>query len=107
MEETMRATSRRATRTLATAATVLVAVPLESALAGQARGSLQVTVQVVAACGGTVAADSVAVTDGCAPGSAPMAILSESATATTGDQSAPATATVEGTGELRYVTLIY
>jgi hypothetical protein len=103
----MRPNARRATRTLAaTATTILVAVPLDSASPGQARGSLQVTVQVVAACGGTTTGGQVVTTDGCAPGSAPMAILSEPASATS-DPAAPTAASVEDAGEVRYVTLIY
>ncbi len=92
----MRHDHRRATCTLATAATVLVAAPLEPVLAGQARGSLQVTVQVVAACGGSVTGGTAFVSEGCAPASAPLAIVSEGAAPADGDhRTTPPNTTLE------------
>ena len=80
-----------------------------AAPAGQARGTLSVTVQVVAACGGTVGAGGQATVLRVAPpGSAPLAVLTESApTPAPRMPSTPSSVAIEGTGELRYVTLIY
>ena len=104
----MRPKPRRAVGTIATAATVLIGSTVEPAPAGQVRGSLNVTVQVLAACGGTVGAGGQTTLAGdCAPGSAPLAVLTESASTPPADPTTPSTALIEGTGELRYVTLIY
>ena len=104
----MRDKPRRAVGTIATAATVLIGSTVEPAPAGQARGSMAVTVQVVAACGGAVGAGGQATTlQGCPSGNAPLAMLTESASTPPADPSMPSTTLIEGTGEVRYVTLIY
>ena len=101
----MRPRNWRTAGTIATAATVLIGSVGEPAPAAQVRGTLSVTVQVLAACGGSVdAGGEPEAAPGCPSGSAPMAILSESATTSTSPSSAT---TIEVEGELRYVTLIY
>jgi hypothetical protein len=107
-EETMRTRPGRAVGTIATAATVLVGSSVAPAPAGQTRGALNVTVEVVATCGGAVGSGGTAtVGEGCAPGSAPMAVATESAPSSPADPAEPSAATPEGSGELRYLTLIY
>ena len=76
--------------------------------ADQVRGTLSVTVQVVANCGGAVGANGAAtVTSGCAPGSAPLAVLTEFPSSPPADAKDPSSVAVEGSGELRYITLVY
>ena len=91
-----------AARTLAAAAVVAAATPPD-ATAGQVRTSLQVAVRVVAACGGSSAGGSASATAGCPASSAPLALVTESAPARTGG----ATPSVETSGNVRYLTLIY
>lgn len=99
---------RRLVGTIAIAATVFIGSSVESAPTGQARGTLSVRVQVFAACGGAVGTGGQATAPGgCAPGGAPLAVLTESAAATPKDAQSTFTARIEGPGELRYVTLIY
>ena len=104
----MRSKPRQAVGTIATAATVLIGSTAVPAPADQARGTLSVTVQVVASCGGTVATGgSATVTSGCAPDSAPLAVLTELPAPAPADATDPSSVAIEGTGELRYVTLVY
>ena len=104
----MRTRSGRTVGTIATAATVLVGSTVEPAPAGQTRGTLNVTVEVLAACGGAVGSGGAATfSEGCAPDSAPMSVVTESAADTPQGPADPTAATIEGSGELRYVTLIY
>lgn len=103
----MRPIDRLARRSLATAAVLLTAAPSDTARSGQVRSSLQVTVQVVAACGGTLAGGTVTPAAGCPAASAPMAVLSEAAAPSSAGLSAPTSASVESVGEVRYVTLLY
>ena len=103
----MRALDRLAGRSLATAAVLLTAAPSDTARSGQVRSSLQVTVQVVAACGGTLAGGTVTPSAGCPPSSAPMAVLSEVAAPSSLRLSAPTSASVESAGAVRYITLLY
>ena len=94
---------RGAACTLAAAAAVVAAATPPNATAGQVRTSLQVTVRVVAACGGSSAGGTATPTAACPAASAPLALVTESAPVRTGG----ATPSVETSGEVRYLTLIY
>jgi hypothetical protein len=101
----MRPRNRRTAGTLATAATALLGSVAEPAPAAQVRGSLSVTVQVLAACGGAVGiGGQPQVSAGCPPASAPVAILLEGPVPPVAPEPAAA---IEGVGGIRYVTLIY
>jgi hypothetical protein len=67
-EETMRQNLKRATGAVATAANLLALSAADPVAAGQTRGSLSVTVRVVAACGGSVGTGGTTQqSEGCAP----------------------------------------
>jgi hypothetical protein len=101
-----RGNRQRSIGTIATAATVLIGSNVDPAPAGQAQGTLGVTVRVIAACGGAVGA--VSGTESCAPDSAPLAVTTEvGPTRAEPAADGAAGASLEGAGELRYVTLIY
>jgi hypothetical protein len=93
---------------IATAGTMLLlAADQTSEAAGQSRASLTVVVRVVAACGGSTGSASVPAGAGpCPAGSAPLAILTETARLPGQEASAP-TASIEELGDVRYLTLIY
>lgn len=75
--------------------------------AGQARGSLAVTVRVVAACGASLGQSGTVVTGGCPSGAAAMAVARETGPAASGSASGGATAGVETANGVEYVTLFY
>jgi hypothetical protein len=100
----MRHDRKLAVGTIATAA-VLIGSSTEGPHAGQVRGSLAVTVQVIAACGGSLSQSGPLTPSGCARASAPLSVTSESAPATSGADGA--SARVESDSGVRYVTLIY
>ena len=86
-------------------AALLAVVDSAGAAAGQARGSLAVTVRVVAQCGASLAAGGAAAANPtCPAASRPLAILTESEPQPATSEPVPV---VEGTGATRYVTLIY
>ena len=100
----MRHKRKLAVGTIATAA-VLIGSSSDGPHAGQARGSLAVTVQVITACGGSLSQSGTVTQSECARGSTPLAVASESAPATSRDDGA--LAQVEPGSDVRYVTLIY
>jgi hypothetical protein len=104
-----RGNRQRSIGTIATAATVLIGSNVDPAPAGQAQGTLGVTVRVIAACGGAVGSGgAVSGTESCAPDSAPLAVTTEvGPTRAEPAADGAAGASLEGAGELRYVTLIY
>jgi hypothetical protein len=103
----MRQNLKRATGAVATAANLLALSAADPVAAGQTRGSLSVTVRVVAACGGSVGTGGTTQqSEGCAPGSAPIAVVSEAGPPPVASTT-QASAEVEGSGEIRYLTLIY
>lgn len=75
--------------------------------AGQARGSLAVTVRVVAACGASVGQSGTVTTGDCAPGAAALAAARETASAGGGGGAEGATAAIETGDGVEYVTLFY
>lgn len=86
-------------------AALLVAVDSAGAAAGQARGSLAVTVRVVAQCGASVGAGGTAAPNAtCPAASRPLAVVTESDPP---QVTAEPVRVVEGAGSTRYVTLIY
>ena len=90
---------------IAGAAALLAVVETAGAAAGQARGSLAVTVRVVAQCGASLGAGGAAASNAtCPAASRPLAILTESEPPPATSEPVPV---VEGTGATRYVTLIY
>ena len=79
--------------------------PGDAPQAGQARGSLAVTVRVVAACGASVGQSGTVTAGACAPGAAALATARESASA--GADAESATAGIETGDGVEYVTLFY
>ena len=79
----------------------------DSPQAGQARGSLAVTVRVVVACGASVGQSGTVTAGACAPGAAALATARESASADTGGAAGGTTAAIETGDGVEYVTLFY
>ena len=101
----MRHDRKLAVGTLATAAVLLGSG--DAPQAGQARGSLAVTVRVVAACGASVGPSGTVTAGACAPGAAALATARESASAGAGGDAGSATAGIETGDGVEYVTLFY
>jgi hypothetical protein len=101
----MRHDRKLAVGTIATAAVLLGGVS-DAPQAGQARGSLGVTVKVIAACSASLGSSGTVTTGSCTPAGAPLAVAREAAPAGAGGTSA-ATAGVEAGNDVEYVTLFY
>jgi hypothetical protein len=111
----MRRTRSRAVGLAAAIPTALLGTGIEAAAGGQARGTLGVTVEVVAPCGASLGpSGSVALASDCRAAAAPMAVTTE----TTAPASVGQAASLRGpdpqvhtdpsaAGGVRYVTLHY
>ena len=111
----MRHTRSRAVGLAAAIPTALLGAGIETAAGGQARGTLGVTVQVVAPCGASLApGGSMALVGGCQASAAPMTVTTETAAPASAGRAAglrgpnPQLETDRSAGgEVRYVTLHY
>ena len=96
--------AHRASAVAAATIMLLLAADQRTEAAGQSRAALSVVVRVVAACGGSTSPPAGA--GQCPTGSAPLAVLTETGQPP-GQRAGDPAASIEESGDVRYLTLIY
>ncbi len=99
----MRRPSLRAIAIVAVLAGGVLGTAIDTGQARQARGTLAVTVRVIAACSASLGKSSGATVAACPSVSAPLIVATETATPT----GTPATESTTAADSVHYVTLIY